>query len=111
MPILGSVYTKSQCLHIIKTTTRKGSGERAKLIAFMCKYECVPSKTGLYKVLHRDEMGIQIKDFNDDSWGMFEADQKQQFQGDPHIKLARYRVNRHGQLCVIICAYYLGIPT
>ena len=82
MPIPGSVYTKSQCLRIIKRNTIKGSGERAKLIDFMVKYDFVPSKTGLYTLLRRDKRGIPIKDNDDNNWGMLEANQGQQYHGD-----------------------------
>ena len=42
-------------------------------------------------------MGIHIKGFNDDSWGMFEANQDQQFQGDPHIEDLPFDLERHPQ--------------
>lgn len=95
MPLPGSVYTKSQCLHIIKTATRKGSGERRKLIDFMAQYDLVPSKTGVYKLLHRDEMGITIKGCDDDSWGMSETNYEQQYRGDPHILSLPFDLDRH----------------
>lgn len=95
MPLPGSVYSKSQCLHIIKTATRKGSGERRKLINFLAQYELVPSKTGVYKLLHRDEMGIAIKGCDDDSWGMMETNYEQQYRGDPDILHLPFDLDRH----------------
>ena len=85
-PIPGSVYTKRQCLRIIKKNTTKGSGERAKLIDFMVKYDFVPSKTGLYTLLRRNEMGIPIKDKDDDNWGMLRANRGQQDHGNSYYE-------------------------
>ena len=48
----------------------------------MVKYDFVPSKTGLYTLLRRDERGIPIKDNDDNNWGMLEANQGQQYHGD-----------------------------
>ena len=41
----------------------------------MAKYDFVPGKTGLYILLRRDELGITIKDNNDDNLGMLGAKQ------------------------------------
>ena len=48
VPIPGAVYTKTQCLNVIKKTTVKGTIERGNLIRFMAANEFVPSTTGLH---------------------------------------------------------------
>jgi len=58
-PTPGYVYTKRQCLHIIKKKTRKGSGERAKLIDFVVKYDFVPGKIGPNTLLQRMRWAFQ----------------------------------------------------
>ena len=45
------VYTKQQCLSIIKGTTVEGYGEQGKLIRVMLDCNFMPNKTGLYKLL------------------------------------------------------------
>ena len=52
----------------------------------MAKYDFVPSKTNLYALLRKDELGIPLKDNNDDNWRMLEAKQGQKYQGDGHYE-------------------------
>jgi hypothetical protein len=66
-PLDGGMYTKQQCLHLIKATTVKVSKERGQLIRFLGENHLVPNNTALYKLLEQDEKGLSI---GDDNWGM-----------------------------------------
>mmetsp|Transcript_46349 Transcript_46349/g.98288 ORF Transcript_46349/g.98288 Transcript_46349/m.98288 type:complete len:295 (+) Transcript_46349:180-1064(+) len=99
-PKRGAVYTKGQCLNAIKNTTVKGTIERGKLIRFMATNEFVPSKTGLYKLLERDEKGELIIDENDNNWGMTVDDNKAQqyFEGNMFMDNEFVRLLPRGEL-------------
>ena len=71
----GKMYTKHQCLHIIKTTTVKSSKARKRLIDFLDYDKLVPNTTALYKLLQRDEKG---KSISADNWGIQLHTQQQQ---------------------------------
>lgn len=61
------MYTKKQCLHIIKNTTLKSSKERGGLIRFLSDNKVVPNQRALYRLLQRDEKGLLI---HDENWGL-----------------------------------------
>lgn len=69
-PLNDATYSKHECLHIIKSLTVKGSKDRATIIQFMLDCKFVPHRTGLYKLLLRDEQGLPI---GDDNWGIIKV--------------------------------------
>ena len=68
-PLAGGtgVYTKEQCLHIVKNTTIKSSKERGRLIRFLTNNNAVPNQRALYRILQQDEKGLVI---HDDNWAL-----------------------------------------
>ena len=60
------MYTKTQALHIIKTTTLKSSKERGIMIQFLVSNKLVPNRAALYRIIKKDEENRPIYE---DDWG------------------------------------------
>lgn len=74
-PSDGDMYTKQQCLQIVKEATAKSTQERRLLIQFLGKRKLIPNETALYKLLQRDGKGLPVRC---DDWGAHQGQQKTQ---------------------------------